>query len=137
MRRADRADRAEATLSELPRTARALSRLIPVGDREAILGDLVEDAAFRDLAGARRSLWLASECAAIAGGLSIQRARGWLVVPPLREVVSGFAVDGRGVFRGIGAAANVLRVLIFCGSVATLVLGVEVLVGSLLSAAGF
>jgi hypothetical protein len=52
------------------------------------------------------------------------------------EVVSGFAVDGRGVFRGAGAA-GVLRVLVFCGSVATLVLGVELLVGSLFSAAGF
>jgi hypothetical protein len=136
MRDADYAEGRDRARSELPRTARVLSRLIPAGDRESILGDLIEDAAFRDLAGARRSLWLAGECAAIAGGLSIQRARGWLVVPPVREVVSGLAVDGRGAFRGSGAA-GVLRVLIFCGSVATLVLGVEVLVGSLLSAAGF
>ena len=114
-----------------------MSRLIPAGDRESILGDLVEDAVCRDLAGARRSLWLAGECAAIAGGLSIQRARGWLVVPPVREVVSGLAVDGRGAFRGSGAAGALLRAVLFCGSVATLALGVEVLVGSLMSAAGF
>jgi hypothetical protein len=129
------ADHAER--SQLPGAVRALSRLIPRGDRESIVGDLIEDAELRDLAGARRTLWLTGECAAIAGGLSIQRARGWLVVPPMREVVSGFAVDGRGAFRGAGAAAGVLRVLVFCGSIATLVLGVEVLVASLLSAAGF
>jgi hypothetical protein len=136
MRAANHSRGAEGTRSELPRTARALSRLIPAVDRESILGDLIEDAACRELAGARRSLWLIGECAAIAGGLSTDRARGWLAVPPVREVVSGLAVDGRGAFRGAGAA-GVLRVLVFCGSVATLVLGVEVLVGSLLSAAGF
>jgi hypothetical protein len=136
MMAADYTRGAEGTRSELPRTARALSRLIPAADRESILGDLIEDAACRELAGARRSLWLIGECAAIAGGLSTERARGWLVAPPVREVVSGLAVDGRGAFRG-GGAAGVLRVLVFCGSVATLVLGVEVLVGSLLSAAGF
>jgi hypothetical protein len=122
---------------ELPRAARALSRLIPGGDRESILGDLLEDAEYRGFAGARRGLWLAGECAVIAGGLSIQRARGWLVLPPVREVVSGFAVDGRGAFRSAGAVGAVLRVLAFCASVATLALGVEVLVGSLLSASGF
>ena len=122
---------------ELPRAARLLSRLIPPGDRESILGDLLEDAGFRDLAGARRSLWLTGECAAIAGGLSIQRARGWLVVPPVREVAAGLAVDGRGVFRGKGAAGALGRALLFCASVATLALGVEVLVSSLLSASGF
>ena len=124
-------------VTELPRAARLLSRLIPPGDRESILGDLLEDAGFRDLAGARRSLWLTGECAAIAGGLSIQRARGWLVVPPVREVAAGLAVDGRGVFRGTGAAGAVARALLFCASVATLALGVELLVSSLLSASGF
>jgi hypothetical protein len=136
MMAADHAQATEATPAELPRAVRALSRLIPSGDRESILGDLLEDADFRHIAGARRSLWLTGECVAIAGGLSIQRARSWLAVPPVREVVSGFAVDGRGALRG-GARGGVLRVLVFCGSVATLVLGVEVLVGSLLSASGF
>jgi hypothetical protein len=123
--------------AELPRIARALSRLIPASDRESILGDLIEDAGLRDLAGARRSLWLSGECAAIAGGLSIQRARGWLLMPPVREVAAGLAVDGRGVFRGAGGAGSVLRAVLFCGSVATLALGVEVLVSSFLSASGF
>jgi hypothetical protein len=122
--------------TELPCVARVLSRLIPAGDRESILGDLIEDAGFRDLAGTRRSLWLTGECAAIAGGLSIQRARAWLVVPPVGEVVSGLVVDGRGMFRSTGLAGSLLRAALFCGSVATLVLGVEVLVGSLLSASG-
>jgi hypothetical protein len=124
-------------LSELPRTARLLARLIPAGDRESILGDLIEDAGFRDLAGARRDLWLTGECAAIAGGLSIQRARGWLAVPAVREVAAGLAVDGRVAFRGAGAIGAVVRAVLFCGSVATLALGVEVLVSSLLSASGF
>ena len=122
--------------TELPRAVRLLSRLIPAGDRESILGDLLEDAAFRDLAGARRGVWLTGECAAIAGGLSIQRARAWLEVPPVTDVVSGFLVDGRGMFRGAGTAGSLLRAVLFCGSVATLALGVEVLVSSLLSASG-
>jgi hypothetical protein len=123
-------------IDQLPPAARFLSRLIPAGDREAILGDLIEDAGFRDLDGAQRTLWLTGECAAIAGGLSIQRMRAWLVMPPMREVAAGLAVDGRGVFRS-GAAGTLLRVLLFCASVATLALGVEVLVSSLLSASGF
>ena len=123
--------------SELPRAARLLSRLIPAGDRESILGDLLEDAGFRDLAGTRRSLWLTGECVAIAGGLSIQRARAWLVMPPVTEVVSGFVVDGRGALRRDLPVASLARAVLFCGLVATIVLGVEVLVSSLLSASGF
>lgn len=139
MRAADHGESAagDAEYAELPRAARLLARLIPAVDRESILGDLVEDAAFRDLDGARRSLWLAGECAAIAGGLSIQRARGWLVMPPVREVAAGLAVDGRGVFRSSGTAGSLLRAILFCASVATLALGVEVLVSSLLSASGY
>jgi hypothetical protein len=123
--------------TELPPAARLLSRLIPAGDRESILGDLLEDAGFRDLAGARRSLWLTGQCAAIAGGLSIHRARAWLVMPPVGDVAAGFLVDGRGVFRSAGIAGSLLRLVLFCGSVATLALGVEVLVSSLLLASGF
>lgn len=126
-----------ADMEHLPRPARLLARLIPGADRESIVGDLLEDAGFRDLAGARRSLWLTGECATIAGGLSIQRARGWLVVPPVREVAAGLAFDGRGVFRSTGAAGSLLRAVLFCGSVATLALGVEVLVSSLLAASGY
>lgn len=113
-----------------------LARLIPAADREAILGDLFEEAEYRRLTGRSRSLWLAGECATIACGLSLQRLRGWVVMPPMREVVSGFAVDGRAVLRD-GPATTLLRALAFVASVATLVLGVEVLVGTLMSAAGF
>ena len=123
-------------MSELPRAARWLSRLIPAGDREAILGDLMEDADFRDLAGARRGVWLLGECGAIAAGLSVTRARAWLVLPPVRELAAGLALDGHRAFRGGHPVAAVARAVVFCGSVATLVLGVELLVGSLLSAAG-
>jgi hypothetical protein len=122
-------------MTELPRAARALSWLIPRVDRESILGDLVEDAAFRGRRGAHRDLWLAGECGAIGAGLVVTRARGWLVLPPVREVAAGLAVDGRGAFRSAGAGA-VLRAVLFCASVATLALGVEILVSSLLSASG-
>jgi hypothetical protein len=120
----------------VPRIARALARLIPAVDREAILGDLLEEAAFRDLRGSRRSAWLAGECTTIVAGLSVERARGWIVMPPVREVAAGFAVDGRCLLRH-GTGAAILRALAFAGCVATLVLGVELLVATLMSAAGF
>lgn len=123
--------------SELPVLARMLSRLLPSTDRESILGDLLEDAEGRNMTGARRRLWLAAECGTIAVGLTVTRARGSLVLPPVRELAAGLALDGSRAFRGGHSRAAVLRALIFCGSVATLVLGVELLVGSLLSAAGF
>ena len=121
---------------ELSAPLRILSRLLPSSDRESILGDLLEDAAFRNVSGARRQVWLAAECGTIAAGLSITRVRGWLVVPPVRELAAGLALDGSRAFRGGHSGAALLRALLFCGSVATLVLGVELLVGSLLSAAG-
>jgi hypothetical protein len=113
---------------------RVLSKLIPAGDRQAILGDLLEDATCRGIRGARLQWWLLGECGAIAAGLSVARARGWLVLPPVREVVSGLAVDGRGALRAGHVTAAVLRTLIFCGSIATIVLGVAALVSALLSA---
>jgi hypothetical protein len=119
----------------MPRLALLVSWLIPAGDRDAIVGDLLEDAEFRGLRGARRDWWLAGECGAIAAGLSVTRARAWLVLPPVRELAAGVALDGSRAFRG-DPLATAGRVVLFCGSVATLVLGVELLVGSLLSAAG-
>jgi hypothetical protein len=128
------ADRTEH--GALPRAARLLAHLIPSAEREAILGDLIEDAEHRGLRGPRRAAWLAGECAVIAGGLSVERVRASIVMPPVREVVAGLAIDGRGLLRH-PAGGTFLRALVFVGSVATLVLGVEVLVGSLMSAAGF
>lgn len=110
-------------------------RLIPAADREAVAGDLLEEAAYRGLSGTRLRLWLLGECGTIAAGLSIERVRSWIVLPPVREVVSGLAVDGRGVLRDSPLAA-VSRALIFCGTVATLALGVELLVSVLMAASG-
>ena len=124
-------------MKELPLAARWLSRLIPAGDRESILGDLLEDADFRDLTGARRDVWLLGECGSIAAGLSMTRARAWLVLPPVRELAAGLALDGTRAFRRGHPVAAVARAVLFCGSVATLVLGVELLVGTLLSASGY
>jgi hypothetical protein len=124
------------SLTGLPLAARLLCRLIPAHDREAIVGDVVEDAAWRRLEGGRRSVWLTAECGAIAGGLSIHRVRAWLVLPPVHELVSGLAVDGRDALRGTGPAHAALRAVLFCGSVATLAWGVELLVRSLLVASG-
>jgi hypothetical protein len=125
----------EYTAYAVPRSVGLIARLMPSGEREAILGDLLEDARFRGLRGARRAVWLTGECVAIATGLSLQRLRGWFVLPPMREVVSGLAIEGRGVLRD-GTAATLLGALLFVGSVATLVLGAELLVGSLMAAAG-
>jgi hypothetical protein len=110
-------------------------RLIPAADREAVAGDLLEEAAYRGLSGTRLKLWLLGECGTIAAGLSVERVRSWIVLPPMREVVSGLAVDGRGVLRD-GPVAAVSRALIFCGTVATLALGVELLASVLMAASG-
>jgi hypothetical protein len=119
-----------------PRSVTLIARLIPASERESVVGDLVEEASFRGLGGARRTAWLTTECAAIAAGLSMERARTLIVVPPVREVVSGLAIDARGALHG-GAAATLLRACVFVASIATLVLGVELLVASLMAAAGF
>ena len=123
-------------MNDLPRGVRLVARLIPVADRQAIVGDLLEQAAYRDLSGTRLTFWLAGECGAIAAGLSLDRVRGWFVVPPVRELAAGLAMDGSRAFRGGHAAGAILRALIFCASIATIALGVELLVSSLLSAAG-
>ena len=121
----------------LSTAVRLLTRWLPAADRDAIVGDLLEEANYRGITGTRREVWLAGECAAIAAGLSVTRVRGWVVLPPVRELAAGLALDGSRAFRGRHTPAGALRAVLFCGSVATLVLGVELLVGSLLSAAGF
>jgi hypothetical protein len=122
----------------LPRGVRALARLLPAADRESIVGDLIEDAAARHIAGARLQLWLLAECGSIAAGLSVTQIRAWLVLPPVRELVAGLAVDQRGVLRGAHPSVSaLLQAILFCASIATIALGVGVLVGSLLAASGF
>jgi hypothetical protein len=122
---------------DLPRGARFVARLIPAVDRQMIVGDLLEHAADLELSGARRDLWLAGECAAIATGLSLDRARGWFVAPPVRELAAGLAIDGSRAFRSGHVGGAIVRTLLFCASIATLALGVELLVSTLLSASGF
>jgi hypothetical protein len=112
-----------------------LFRLLPAAERESIAGDLIEDAEGRGLHGRRLTWWLSIECATIAAGLSLQRMREWFVLPPVREVVSGFAIDGRCALRD-GTAGAWLRALVFVASVATLAFAVEVLVRTLMTAAG-
>lgn len=88
------------------------------------------------MARARTSGW-ASACGSIAAGLSITRARAWLVLPPVRELAAGLALDGTRAFRGGHSLGTVVRAVVFCGSVATLVFGVELLISSLLPASGY
>jgi hypothetical protein len=123
-------------IADIPFPARILARLVPAADRESILGDLVEDAAFRSLNGFPRSIWIAGECAAIGAGFSVTRLRAALVVPRAHELVLGLAVDGRRALRGQHFVTASVRALVFCGSVATLSLAAAVLVSALLSAAG-
>jgi len=123
-------------MSELPRGVRFVARLIPVADRQAIVGDLLEHAACLDLSGARRAVFLASECGAIAAGLSLDRVRAWFVVPPVRELAAGVVMDGSRAFRGGHTAGTLFRAVLFCASILTIALGVELLVSSLLSASG-
>ncbi len=122
--------------ADLPRGVRFVARLIPAVDRQAIVGDLLENADGLDLSGTRRTLWLAGECGAIAAGLSLDRARGWLVVPPVRELAAGLALDGSRALRSGHAAGTTLRAFLICALIVTIALGAELLVSSLLSASG-
>jgi hypothetical protein len=123
---------------DLPRVALTLSRLIPAADREAILGDLIEDAAYRRLSGARLTLWVCAQCSTIAAGLTVDRARTAFVVPPIREMAAGFALDGTHAFRGLVDAPWIALagVVLFFASVATLAAAVEVLIAALFTASG-
>src|SRR5262249_43029402 len=113
---------------------KVLFRLLPAADRESIVGDLIEDAEYRGLHGGRLTWWLSTECISIAAGLCVQRIRAWVTLPPVRDVVSGIALDGRGVLRD--RAAGTLLALVFVASVATLAFAVELLVRTLMTAAG-
>ncbi len=117
---------------DLPPGVRLFAQLIPAGDREWILGDLIEAADDRGLRGARRRWWLAAECAAVAAGLSVDRARGWFVRPAWRDLAVGVVIDGRVASRG--GAGTLVTALLVCGSIAVLAIGVEILVSSLLTA---
>jgi hypothetical protein len=125
-------------LHSAPRGALLLARLIPAEDRAAIVGDLLEDAHDRALSGAQLTCWLWLECGAVAAGLSAERARGALTLPPLREMAVGVVLEGTHALRGIARAPWIalLRLAMFCASAATLGAAAEVLVSALFSAAG-
>jgi hypothetical protein len=125
-------------MPDVPRLALTLSRLIPAADREAIFGDLLEDAGYRDLSGTRLALWLCAQCSTIAAGLTLDRLRGAFTMPPIREMAAGVALDGTHAFRGVlDSPWTVLgRVVVFCASAATLAAVAEVLVAALFNASG-
>lgn len=120
----------------VPLPARLLARLVPAGDRESILGDLIEDAEFRSLNGLHRAVWMTGECAAIGAGFSVTRLRSALVIPRAHELVVGLSVDGRRALRSQHLLAAGVRAVVFCGTMATLSFAAAVLVSALLSAAG-
>jgi hypothetical protein len=120
----------------LPLLARALSRLLPAGDRQAIVGDLLEDAGWRGLRGPRLTLSLCASCGAIAAGLAVDGARAAFTLPPSGELVAGVVLDGGRMLRGLTPWTLLKRSMIFCGAIALLTCGVELLIASLMSAAG-
>ena len=124
-----------AEYADVPRAVRLLAHLIPAADRDSILGDLLEDMRHRSPRGQGRAWWLTAECAAIGAGLSIERVHGWLDLPPVREVATGLALDSRCVWRG-DVTGFVVRCVLFCASVAALALGVELVIRTLMTAAG-
>lgn len=122
--------------ADVPSPARLIARLMPVADREAILGDLVEEAQFRSLSGLHRTLWMIGECATIGAGISWTRVRRTLVVPDAHGLTMGLVLDGRHALRSAHLRSAGVRALVFCGSVAILSFATALLVSSLLSAAG-
>jgi hypothetical protein len=122
----------------LSRVALTLTGLIPAADREAIVGDLFEDADDRDLSGAQLELWLCAQVSAIAAGLTVNRLRDALTLPPIHEMAAGLALDGTHALRGVIDApwTALARVALFCASVATLAAAAEVLIAALFTASG-
>ena len=118
----------------LPPLARALTHLIPAADRQAIVGDLLEDADWRGLRGGRLTLSLCASCGAIAAGLAVDGARAALTPPSAGELAAGLAVDGGRMLRGVTARAILTRAIVFCAGVVLLACSVEVLVGALMAA---
>ncbi len=112
-----------------------VTRLIPATDRDAIVGDLLEEAAWQDMRGARLAWWMAGQCAGIAIGLTAERARAACSVEIMREVASGVAIDSERVLH-VMPRTLLMRAMVFAAGVAVLAYGCEVLVGALLRSAG-
>src|SRR3982751_4727468 len=92
---------AHEAMQDLPRLALTLSRLIPAPDRDAIVGDLLEDADYRDLSGPRLTLWLCAECGMIAAGFTVHRMRRAVALPSVRHLAAGLALDGTHALRSV------------------------------------
>ena len=124
--------------TELTLAATVLTRLIPSADRDAIVGDLMEEICWRGLRGRHVTWWMALQCVTIALGLAADHVRGAVTLGVAREVAGGVAVEGVHALRSGWTAprALVTRVALFAVSVAVLAMSVEVLVAALLSAAG-
>jgi len=123
------------TSRTLPPLARAMSRLLPAADRQAILGDLLEDAGWQDLRGTRLTLSLCAACGAIAAGLAADGVRTAFTPPPTGELVAGVVGESGRMLRGLTARAFVTRAIVFCAGVALLACSVELLVEVLMRAA--
>ena len=123
------------TTMPLPRLAVYLSRLLPSCDREAIVGDLLEDAEYRDLSGAGRTVWLCAECGHIAAGIAVDRLRG-SCMPPVREVAVGLARESARPFRRShgGPVSALVSILLFCASAMLIALSARLLISTLFSA---
>jgi hypothetical protein len=123
---------------DLSRGAVLLSRLIPSTERDAIVGDLLEDASYCSLSSARREMWLCAELGTIAAGLSLDRLRDVVTLAPMREMAAGLALDGTHALRGVLDAPwpAVGRVALFCAWVAMLAAAAEVLIAALFTASG-
>jgi hypothetical protein len=119
---------------QLSRPAAVLARLLPACDRDVIVGDLLEDAASRELTGTALTLWLCGECGQIAAGIAVDRARG-CVMPPMREVAAGLAIEGSRTFRHArgGPIGALLSLLLVCASAVLIALSAEILIGTLFS----
>src|SRR5690242_593842 len=98
----------------LSRVAAFVSRFLPSSDRDTIVGDLLEDAAYRDLTGTGLTLWLCAECGQIAAGIAVERMRG-VCVPPIREMAAAVALESSRSFRHArgGPVGALLSILLF------------------------
>jgi hypothetical protein len=112
-----------------------LTWLIPGADRDAIVGDLLEEASWRRLSGVRLTMWMALHCASIAAGLAGERARAATSLETAREVAAGVLVESGRMLRGTAAGTAARSAVIFAAGVLALALSAELLVGALLAAA--
>jgi hypothetical protein len=74
---------------------------------------------------------------AIAAGFAVDGARHALTPPAAGELAAGLAVEGGRMLRGMTFRAVVTRAIVFCTGVMLLAYAGELLIASLMNAAGF